>query len=181
MWLNWSVATINATLQLLNIYIDYTYFYTFFYLHVFLKNINNVTRTTLPNSFLKREWRQTKEKRKEKKKKEEEEGGDISAEDLAWPETTVEDEGTTSDFYGQPVASSTWCSPCLVVRGVARNFGLGGPNYIFIYTYIYTTINIYIYILEIIIFINFNEYKQIVYFAINMYKNVLPLFNCNFF
>ena len=65
------------------IYIDYTYFYTFFYLHVFLKNTNNVTRTTLPNSFLKREWRQTKEKRKEKKKKEEEEGGETSAEDLA--------------------------------------------------------------------------------------------------
>ena len=64
-------------------------------------------------------------------------------------------------------------------RGVAKNFGLGGPNYIFIHTYIYTAI--YIYILEIIIFINFNEYKQIVYFAINMYKNVLPLFNCNFF
>ena len=66
-------------------------------------------------------------------------------------------------------------------RGVARNFGLGGPSYIFIYTYNYTAIYIYIYILEIIIFINFNEYKQIVYFAINMYKNVLPLFNCNFF
>ena len=149
MWLNWSVATINATLQLLDIYIDYTYFYTFFYLHVFLKYTNNVTRTTLPNSFLKREWRQTKEKRKEKKKKEEEEGGDISAEDLAWPETTVEDEGTTSDFYGQPVASSTWCSPCLVVRGRSQKFWFGGAElhiYIYIHLHNYKYIYIYIYI-----------------------------------
>jgi len=29
----------------------YTYFYTLFYSHVFLKNTNNVTRTTLPNGI----------------------------------------------------------------------------------------------------------------------------------
>ena len=63
-------------------------------------------------------------------------------------------------------------------KDVVRNFGLGGLNYIFIYTYIYIATYIYIYILEIIIFINFNEYQH---FAINMYKNVLPLFSCNFF
>ena len=29
----------------------YTYFFTFFHPHVFLKNTNNVTRTTLPNGL----------------------------------------------------------------------------------------------------------------------------------
>ena len=57
----------------------------------------------------KREWRQTKGKRKGKKKKEEE--GETAAEDLAWLEIAAKDEGVVGNFCGQPVASSTWCSP----------------------------------------------------------------------
>ena len=68
----------------------------------------------------------------------------------------------------------------MYVQGCSQKFWFGGAE-LHIYIYIHLHSYIYIYILEIIIFINFNEYKQIVYFAINMYKNVLPLFNCNFF
>ena len=68
------------------------------------------------------------------------------------------------------------------VQGRSQKFWFEGAElHIYIYIHLHSYIYIYIYILEIIIFINFNEYKQIVYFAINMYKNVLPLFNCNFF
>ena len=43
------------------------------------------------------------------------------------------------------------------------------------YSYIHTFIQ-----LSLSIYINFNEYTQIFYFAINIYKNVLMLFICNF-
>ena len=79
----------------------------------------------------------------------------------------------------------TYCFSCSYLfvhgnQGRSQKFWFGGAE-LHIYIYIHLHSYIYIYILEIIIFINFNEYKQIVYFAINMYKNVLPLFNCNFF
>ena len=57
----------------------------------------------------------------------------------------------------------------MYVQGCSQKFWFGGAE---LHIYIYIHLHSYIYILEIIIFINFNEYQH---FAINMYKNVLPL------
>ena len=55
-WTQWDGKTLRTVLALEQQFSvfkqHYTYFYTLFHLHVFSKNINNVTRTTLPNTLI---------------------------------------------------------------------------------------------------------------------------------
>ena len=43
---------IHVFKRMFSVFKHYMHFHTFFHSHVFLKNINNITRTTLPNGLL---------------------------------------------------------------------------------------------------------------------------------